>query len=247
MIYNLLAGKKAIITGGRGLAEGIAEKFTLEGAEVVVFSRSDSAQKLVDAGKARHAIQMDLANRQSCREAFEAAMKLLDGRLDVLVNCAGIQRRHECEDFPMEDWDEVLEVNLTSVMEMCQMAGRVMLEQEHGKIINIASMNTFFGGIRIPAYAASKGGVAQLTKALSNAWASRGINVNAVAPGYMATEMNAALMADPRRSASILERIPAKRWGNMEDIAGPCAFLASDLSDYMNGAIIPVDGGYLGF
>ena len=246
MAYGLLKGKKAILTGARGLAEGIAEGFTREGAEVVVFSKSDSAQRLVDEGRARYAVRMDLSDRKQCAAAFEKALGLLGGRLDILVNCAGIQRRHNPEDFPMEDWDEVLEVNLTATFEMCQMAGRVMLRQGRGKIINIASMQSFFGGTRIPAYAASKGGVAQMTKTLSDDWAAKGINVNAIAPGYMATEMNAALIADPERSASILKRIPAGRWGTGEDMAGPCIFLASELSDYLSGAIIPVDGGYLG-
>lgn len=145
----------------------------------------------------------------------------------------------------MEDWDAVLELNLTAVFALSQLAGRVMLAQGGGKIINIASMNTFFGGLRIPAYAASKGGIAQLTRALAVGWAGKNIQVNALAPGYMDTEMISALKQDPARSASILARIPAGRYGTPEDMKGPCLFLASHLSDYLNGAIIPVDGGYL--
>lgn len=246
MSYNLLTGKKAIITGARGIAEGIAERYTREGAEVLLISASDSGAHLVEQGKARHAIRADLSDRAALNAAFDAAMERLGGRLDILVNCAGIQRRHALEDFPMDDWDRVIETNLTAVWELSQLAARVMLRQGRGKIVNLASMNSFFGGQRIPAYAAAKGGVMQLTRAMSNAWSGRGICVNAIAPGYIATEMNAALIADAGRNASILARIPAGRWGTAEDIAGPAVFLASELSDYMSGAIIPVDGGYLG-
>lgn len=146
----------------------------------------------------------------------------------------------------MEDWKTVTQVNLDSVFVLCQLAGQHMLKNGKGKIINIASLLSFFGGFTVPAYAAAKGGVAQLTKALSNEWASRGININAIAPGYMATEMNTALIEDEGRSKEILSRIPAGRWGTPEDIMGTAIFLASDASDYLNGAIIPVDGGYLG-
>jgi 2-deoxy-D-gluconate 3-dehydrogenase len=162
------------------------------------------------------------------------------------VNCAGIQRRSKCEDFPIEYWDDVIEVNLTSVFELCQLAGRIMLNKGKGKIINVASMLSFFGGYTVPAYAASKGGVAQLTKALSNEWAGRGVNVNAIAPGYMATSLNTALINDPARNEKILARIPAGRWGQPEDLKGVIVFLASEFSNYINGAVIPVDGGYLG-
>lgn len=172
-------------------------------------------------------------------------LQMLGGRIDILVNAAGIQRRHACEDFPLEDFTEVIEVNLTSVFDMCQMAGKVMIAQGGGKIINVASMLTFFGGYTVPAYAASKGGVGQLTKALSNEWASRNIQVNALAPGYMATDMNTALLADEGRNKEILARIPAKRWGDGDDMKGPLLFLASAASGYVSGAIIPVDGGYL--
>jgi 2-deoxy-D-gluconate 3-dehydrogenase len=168
------------------------------------------------------------------------------GGLDILVVSHGTQRRHPAEEFPVEDWDAVLEVNLTSMFLLDQLAGRVMLAQGKGKIINIASMLTFIGGITVPAYAAAKGGVAQLTKALSNEWAGRGVNVNAIAPGYMATEMTEALIANPDRNRMILARIPAGRWGEPDDMKGAVVFLASDASDYVNGAIIPVDGGWLG-
>ena len=162
------------------------------------------------------------------------------------MNCAGIQRRKPCLDFTIEDWDDVVEVNLTAVFRLCQLAGRIMAEQGKGKIINVASALSFFGGYTVPAYAASKGGVAQLTKALSNEWAGLGINVNAIAPGYMDTPMNVALINDPVRNGKILARIPAGRWGKPEDLQGVAVFLASEASNYLSGAVIPVDGGYLG-
>ena len=173
-------------------------------------------------------------------------MELLGGDLDILVNAHGIQRRHQPEEFPLSDWDDVISVNLSSVFVLCQEAGRVMLPKGRGKIINIASMISFFGGQTIHAYAASKGGVAQLTKALSNDWAGKGIQINAIAPGYMATDMNTALMdpANPRYQ-QITDRIPAHRWGTSDDMKGICVFLASPASDYITGAVIPVDGGYL--
>ena len=146
----------------------------------------------------------------------------------------------------MEDWDDVIQMNLTSVFQLCQLAGRVMLKQGKGKIINLASMLSYFGGFTVPAYAASKGGVAQLTKALSNEWSSKGINVNAIAPGYMNTEMNEKLIQDPGRNSEISARIPMHRWGEPEDMIGTVIFLASDASDYVTGITIPVDGGYLG-
>ena len=146
----------------------------------------------------------------------------------------------------MDDWDAVLNINLSAVFRLCQLAGRLFLKQKSGKIINIASMLSFFGGYTVPAYAASKGGVAQLTKALSNEWAGKGINVNAIAPGYMDTQMNTGLIADEARNAQITARIPARRWGTPEDMKGTAVFLASPASDYLNGAVIPVDGGYLG-
>lgn len=234
-----LSGRWALVTGARGLALGMADGLSQAGARVVLMSRT------CPENPAYPFIQADLSDRESLKKGFNTVMELTGGRLDILVNCAGIQRRHECEAFPLEDWDEVLEVNLTACFELCQLAGSAMLKQGKGKIINIASMISFFGGIRIPAYAASKGGIAQLTKSLAVAWSGKGIQVNALAPGYMATDMNTALLEDPVRSASILGRIPAGRWGTPEDMAGPCVFLASDASDYVSGAVIPVDGAYL--
>jgi 2-deoxy-D-gluconate 3-dehydrogenase len=246
-----LTGRKAIVTGGsRGLGLGMAEAMMEAGAEVVLVGSSgtvmDAAQTMQGRGHACHGAVIDLSDPEARIRGFEAALALLDGRLDILINAAGVQRRHRSEDFPAADWREVLEVNLTAVFDLCQMAGRVMLAAGHGKIINIASLLSFFGGITVPAYAASKGGVMQLTRALSNEWAGKGINVNAIAPGYMATEMNSALLADEGRNAEILARIPSGRWGRAEDMKGAAVFLASSASDYVNGTILPVDGGYLG-
>jgi len=221
-----------------------------QGAEVVVFGSGENAARVAEAFQTRglrcHGLAVDLADDASRRDAFDRALEKLGGRLDILVNSAGVQRRHKSEAFPLDDWSAVIEVNLTAVFALCQMAGRVMLAQGHGKIVNIASLLSFFGGYTVPAYAASKGGIAQLTKALANEWASRGVNVNALAPGYMATDMNSALIADAGRNAEISARIPAHRWGTADDMKGPLLFLASSASDYVNGAVIPVDGGYLG-
>jgi 2-deoxy-D-gluconate 3-dehydrogenase len=246
-----LSGKKAIVTGGsRGLGKAMAEALCEAGAEVVIIASSASAQKAAEqlnqSGYRAYAVQADLSDREKIPSAFEKSVGLLGGRLDILVNAAGIQRRNRCEDFTLDDWDSVIRVNLSAVFQLCQLAGRIMLKQGGGKIINVASMLSFFGGFTVPAYAASKGGVAQLTKALSNEWAGRGININAVAPGYMATEMNEKLIQDKKRNAEILGRIPAGRWGTPEDMKGITVFLASSASDYLNGAVIPVDGGYLG-
>ncbi|MDW5375403.1 SDR family NAD(P)-dependent oxidoreductase [Halomonas sp. HP20-15] len=246
-----LSGRKAIVTGGtRGLGFSMAEALLEAGAEVVIVGASASVHEVADEFSSRgHACQgavIDLADKQQRRDGFDAALETLGGRLDILVNAAGLQRRHPSEAFPIDEWEAVLEVNLTAVFELCQLAANVMLEQGQGKIINIASLLSFFGGITVPAYAASKGGVMQLTKALANEWASRGINVNALAPGYMATDMNTALLADETRNAEITARIPAKRWGSGDDMKGPLLFLASSAADYVHGVTLPVDGGYLG-
>lgn len=190
-------------------------------------------------------LQVDLSDREQALALVDRAVKALGG-IDVLVNNAGVQRRYPAEDFPLDDWDYVLTVNLDAVWILAQAAGRHMLAQGQGKIINVASAQSFFGGIIVPAYAASKGGVAQLTKALSNEWAGRGVNVNAIAPGYMDTGMTEALVGNPQREPLILSRIPAGRWGTPDDLRGVTLFLASAASDYVHGVIIPVDGGYLG-
>lgn len=252
MHLNDLSGKKAIVTGAaQGLSHGMAEGLLEAGAEVVAVDVNpkvkDVAKDFTNKGYKAQAVVVDLGDDQARKEAFEEAVKLLGGHLDILVNGAGVQRRHKSEEFPMKDWDFVININLRAVWALCQLAGQQFIKQNSkGKIINIASMLSYFGGYTVPAYAASKGGVMQLTKALCNEWAEKGINVNALAPGYMATTMNTALL-DPKnpRYKAITNRIPAKRWGQPQDMKGPVVWLASDASDYINGAIIPVDGGYL--
>ena len=245
-----LHGKRAIITGGaKGLGLGMTEALCEAGAEVVIISSSESAlikaEKLCERGFRVHGLKADLSDKEQVQFAFNKALNLLENRLDIFINNAGIIRRHKSEEFPLNDWQEVINLNLNSVFQLCQLAGKVMLEQGYGKIINIASMLSFFGGYTVPAYSASKGGVAQLTKALANEWASQNIQVNAIAPGYMATEINQALLDDETRNHEILSRIPAGRWGMPEDMKGIIIFLASEASNYINGAIIPVDGAYL--
>lgn len=251
-ILNLfnLTGKNAIVTGGgRGLGKGIAEGLCEAGAQVVLIGSGDSIfhteKEFKQKGFLVHAVKGDLSNKHNISVIFNEALTKLNGKIDILINNAGVQRRHKCEEFPLEDWETVIQVNLNTVFMLCQLAGQKMLTQGSGKIINMASMLSFFGGYTVPAYAASKGGVAQLTKALSNEWAGKNINVNAIAPGYMNTEMNVNLVNDAQRNQEILSRIPSGRWGTIEDMKGLAIFLSSDASNYINGAIIPVDGGYL--
>lgn len=245
-----LTNKKAIVTGGSsGLGYGMVQALHDAGAHVAIIDIAESvtavAREIGDDGPEVYGVKGNLGDRESLKSAFYTAVCDLGGHLDILINNAGIQRRSKCEEFPIEYWDDVLEINLTSVFQLCQLAGKQMLTQGKGKIINMASMLSFFGGYLVPAYAASKGGVAQLTKALANEWAGRGINVNALAPGYMDTNLNTAIVQDPDRTREIISRIPAGRWGKPDDLKGAVIFLASDCSDYINGAVIPVDGGYL--
>ncbi|RHR52801.1 SDR family NAD(P)-dependent oxidoreductase [Clostridium sp. AF18-27] len=244
-----LTGRKAIVTGAaQGLAYSMAEGLMESGAEVAVIDISDRtvevAREFCGRGFRCHGIQADLSRIDELEGVFSRAVDALGG-LDIIVNGAGVQRRYRSEEFPTEEWDFVINVNLNSVWKLCQLAGRHFLENGGGKIINIASMLSFLGGYTVAAYAASKGGVAQLTKALSNEWAGKNININALAPGYMATALNTAIINDPVRSKEILDRIPARRWGQPGDMKGAVIFLASGASDYLNGAIIPVDGGFL--
>lgn len=246
-----LQGKTAIVVGGAGdLGQAMLEALAEAGANTVVIGRGEKteslAAKLRERGLSVTAVLADISDRAQVDSSFNDAVSALGGAVDILVNAAGVQRRHFSEDFPIEDWDLVLEVNLTASFRYCQLAANNMIPRGKGKIINVASMLSFFGGYTVPAYAASKGGIAQMTKALANEWAGKGINVNAVAPGYMATKLNTALMNDPGRSTEILARIPQHRWGKPEDMKGVTVFLAGAGSDYVNGAIIPIDGGYLG-
>lgn len=246
-----LSGRTALVVGGAGdLGVSMVEALGEAGAKIVVIDVSDKVfevcERLVRAGITVSPVRADVSDRSQIRSSFEKALALLGGRVDILVNSAGIQRRHSSEVFPEDDWDSVIAINLEATFFYCQLAGQKMLSNGRGKIINIASMQSFFGGITVPAYAASKGGVAQLTKALSNDWAAKGICVNAIAPGYMDTQLNVALINDPVRNAEALSRIPMKRWGKGADLKGLVVFLASSASDYVTGAVIPVDGGYLG-
>lgn len=247
-----IQGWKAIVTGGtRGLGHGMAEGLMEAGASVVIFGTSekvkDVAAEFCAKGYDCHGVKVNLGDDADRRRAFAEAVELLGG-LDILINAAGIQRRHPCEEFPKEDWDEVIEVNLTAPYVLSQLAAQEYLKKEkpYGKIINVSSMIAFFGGFTITAYAASKGGITQFSKGMCNELAGKGININCIAPGYMATEMNTALTdPDNPRYREITERIPAHRWGTPDDMKGTAIYLASHASDYLNGAVIPVDGGYL--
>lgn len=224
-----IEGKKAIVTGGtRGLGYGMAEGLMEAGCEVVITGSTsrarDVAQSFRDRGFRCHGVAADFGRREEVYRGFEECMAALGGDVDILVTAHGIQRRHSAEEFPVAEWDQVLEIDLNSVFILCQEAGKRMLAKGYGKIITVASMISWFGGQTIPAYAAAKGGIAQLTKALSNDWMARGVNVNALAPGYMATDMNAALLdpANPRYR-QITDRIPARRWGTGDDMKGACS------------------------
>ncbi|WIY82544.1 SDR family oxidoreductase [Propionimicrobium sp. PCR01-08-3] len=243
-----VSGLTAVVTGGgRGLGLGITSALLDAGVDVHVISRRPPLDEVIDqaaeAGRRLIHHEADLGDREVLDRLADEI--LAEDRIDILINNAGTQERHPAVEFPLDSFDRVIDINLRSVFQACQLFGAPMLERGRGKIINIASMLSFQGGLNVPAYAASKGGVAQLTKALCNEWAPRGVNVNAIAPGYMDTEMNTALIADPVRSEQIMVRIPAGRWGNGDDIGNVAVFLASAASDYIHGQIIPVDGGWL--
>lgn len=246
-----LVGKKAIVTGGaRGLCNGIARAYHDAGAEVVLIDILDGvyeAAKMMSTEEAPvYAVQGDLSKLEDIERMCSEAIEVLGGRVDILLNGAGIQYRSPASEFPAEKWNQIMRINLDAVFFMSQTIGKQMIEQKYGKIVNIASMLSFFGGVRIPAYTASKGAVSQLTKALSNEWAQYGVNVNAIAPGYMATELTETMKkTDPQQYAAITDRIPKQRWGQEEDLQGIAVFLSSEASSYITGAVIPVDGGYL--
>ena len=246
-----LTGKNALVTGSQtGLGAGIAIALAQAGANVMLHGRDDKGLADVRSaiesfgGTAKQCVG-DVSDAKVCTDIVSLTVEQL-GSLDILVNNAGIIRRAPAVEFPERDWADVIEVNLNAVFRFCQLAGRCMVAKGSGKIINIASLLSFQGGVFVPSYAAAKGAVGQLTKALANEWASKGVNVNAIAPGYMATDNTAALRADADRSRQILERIPAARWGTPDDLAGAAVFLASPASDYVNGHILVVDGGWMG-
>ena len=245
-----LTGKVALVTGvGQGLGHGMAVALAEAGADIAGLYLADCSltETAVTAlGRRFLPIQANLqtASVDELNEMVATIQSEL-GSLDILVNNAGIIRRAPAVDFSETDWNAVIQINLNALFFLSQAAGRVMVAQGSGKIINIASMLSFQGGITVPAYTAAKSAVAGLTKALANEWAASGVNINAIAPGYMATDNTTALRADEKRNAAILERIPAARWGTPEDLSGITVFLASAASDYLNGAVIPVDGGWL--
>lgn len=246
-LFNL-DGRTALVTGANtGLGQGIAIALAQAGADVVAVGRSaatETGAHVTALGRRFLDVQADLSSTAPVRAAVDAAIRL-NGRLDIVVNNAGIIRRTDSLDVEEADWDAVIDTNLKSVFFLAQAAARHMAEHGGGKIVNIASLLSFQGGIRVPAYAASKSAVAGLTRALANEWAARGINVNAIAPGYFDTNNTAALRADPVREPAILARIPAGRWGEPGDLAGAAVFLASRASDYVHGVVLPVDGGWL--
>ncbi len=243
-----LHGQVALVTGAnKGLGQGIALALAEAGADIAAVSSSnadDTAAKVQALGRRFAFVQADLSSLEPIPRIVSETLETL-GRLDVLVNNAGMIRRADAVDFTEADWDAVIDLNLKSAFFLCQAAGRHFIAQGRGKIINIASMLSFQGGIRVPSYTASKSGLAGITKLLANEWAAKGVNVNAIAPGYMATDNTAQLRADEQRNRDILARIPAGRWGTPQDLAGAAVFLASRASDYVHGTVLPVDGGWL--
>jgi 2-deoxy-D-gluconate 3-dehydrogenase len=245
-----LDGKVALVTGASaGLGAAIAVALAEAGADIAAHGNTrtaDATCELVErAGRRAFPLLGNLANKTVPNDLVSQTLEHF-GQLDILINNAGTIRRSPAVDYTEEDWDIVIEVNLSSVFRLSQLAGRHMLERGSGKIVNIASLLSFQGGVTVPAYSASKGGVMQLTKALANEWAKHGINVNAIAPGYMRTDNTAALQADETRNRQILERIPAGRWGEPHDLTGPALFLSSAASDYLHGHVLVVDGGWMG-
>lgn len=244
-----LTGKVAVVTGGgRGLGQGMAIGLAEAGADIVIVTNASNADATEEAiknlGRKAHTIVADLSDESKLEGIIQETVKTF-GKIDILVNNAGIIRRTPAADHSAQDWKDVLQLNLNSVFFLCQYAGREMIKQGSGKIINIASMLSFQGGINVPGYTAAKHGVAGITKAFANEWAGKGVQVNAIAPGYMATDNTQQLQDAPVRSKQILERIPANRWGTPDDLKGAAVFLASAASDYVNGHVLCVDGGWM--
>ena len=243
-----LSGRVAAVTGANtGIGQAIAVALAGAGVDVALIGRTpatDTAAQVRALGRRAAIVSADLSTIEPVERVVAETLDTL-GRLDILVNNAGIIRRADAVDFTEEDWDAVVDTNLKSVFFLCQAAGRHMIAQGRGRIINIASMLTFQGGVRVPSYTASKSGIGGLTKLLANEWAKHGVTVNAIAPGYIATNNTAALQADPARNTAILDRIPAGRWGDPGDLGGAAVFLASDAATYVQGHILAVDGGWL--
>jgi len=246
-----LDGKIALVTGASsGLGQAIAIALAEAGADVAAHCHTagkadETCGEIQKLGRRSIPVTGDMADKSAPSRMMEEVISEF-GRIDILINNAGTIRRTPAVDYSEEDWSAVIEVNLSSVFRLSQAAGKRMVEQGSGKIVNIASLLSFQGGITVPAYSASKSGVAGLTKALANEWAKSGVNVNAIAPGYMETNNTVALRADENRNRQILERIPAARWGEPKDLAGAAVFLSSAASDYMHGHILVVDGGWMG-
>lgn len=243
-----LTGKTALVTASTaGIGLATATGLARAGATVILNGRSDAAIERARAAVLAQVPQASLRGVAADLATAEGAAALVaaEPAVDILVNNAGTQIRHDAVDFPLGDFERVLAVNVNAVFQLSQGFGAGMVERGTGKIVTLASLLTFQGGLRVPAYAASKGAVAQLVKALSNEWAGRGVNVNAVAPGYVETEMNEALLADPVRFAQLSDRIPAGRWGSPQDIASAVVFLCTPYAEYIHGAVLPVDGGWL--
>ncbi|QRP63897.1 2-dehydro-3-deoxy-D-gluconate 5-dehydrogenase KduD [Rhodanobacter sp. FDAARGOS 1247] len=243
-----LEGKVALVTGANtGLGQAVALALAAAGADIAAAGTTpadETGEQVRALGRRFVNIDANLSTIEPVARVIEQTLAGL-GRLDILVNNAGLIRRADAVDFSEKDWDDVMNVNLKTAFFLCQAAGKHFIAHGGGKIINIASMLSFQGGVRVPSYTASKSGIAGITRLLANEWADKGVNINAIAPGYMVTNNTAQLRADENRNKAILGRIPAGRWGKPEDLGGAAVFLASSAADYVNGALIPVDGGWL--
>ncbi len=244
-----LSNQVALVTGGsRGLGKGIAKGLASAGANIAIVNPSidpTTVAEIEQLGVKCKGYSFDLRNMDDYELLIEDVVNDFGG-LDILCNNAGVQKRHPAVDFPKTDWDFVMDINCDAVFFMCQKVGKLFIKQGHGKIINIASLLSYQGGLTVPAYAASKSAVMGFTKSLANEWARFGVNVNGIAPGYMNTDMNTAIKNDDTRNRQILERIPANRWGTPDDLVGTAIYLASPASDYLHGCTIAVDGGWMG-